>query len=311
MHKIAILALNGVVPFDFSIPCDIFGHVRLGERQSPYQIFVCGESERVRSALFELRVDYGLEQLADADTIVIPGVVDTKTQISCEVIKALRTAATNGTRIASICTGAFILATTGLLDGQRATTHWRAAETLATRYPNIIVDPDVLFVDNGQFLTSAGASAGIDLCIYMIRCDYGATAAMEAAHLGVMPPMREGHQAQYIRHAAPNSSTTLQPLLCWLEENLDKPLALKDIAGQGAMSTRTLNRRFLQQIGTTPLQWLLAARIRRAQQLLEATELSVEQVATETGFGSGAAFRERFAKVVGTNPQSYRQAFRT
>ena len=201
------------------------------------------------------------------------------------------------------------MAAAGLLDGLRATTHWLAASQLASRYPNVTVDPNVLFVDNGQILTSAGAAAGLDLCLHMVRCDHGAAVAAAAARLAVMPLEREGGQAQFILSEPPSAPDALQPLLGWLLQHLDQPLQLEDIARQAAMSTRTLSRRFLEQTGTTPLQWLLAQRVRRAQELLETTALSIEQVATAAGFGSAAAFRDRFSKLVGASPQVYRRTF--
>jgi transcriptional regulator GlxA family with amidase domain len=202
-----------------------------------------------------------------------------------------------------------VLAAAGVLDGLRATTHWLAAPQLASRYPKVLVDANVLFVDNGQVLTSAGAAAGLDLCLHMVRRDCGAAAALNAARLAVMPLEREGGQAQFIVNEAPTSPEALQPLLTWLAENLQQPLGLEDIAQQAATSTRTLSRRFLEQVGATPLQWVLAQRVRRAQQLLETSAMSIEQVATETGFRSAAAFRDRFSKVVGASPQAYRRTF--
>ena len=186
-----------------------------------------------------------------------------------DVIAAVREAARSGARVASICTGAFVLAATGLLDGLRATTHWAAVPILAERYPAVTVDPGVLFVDNGQILTSAGAAAGLDLCLHMVRRDYGPAAAAHAARLAVMPLERDGGQAQFIVHQPPASAAGLQPLLHWLTKNLHRELSMEEVARQAAMSPRTLSRQFRQQVGTTLLQWVLAARVRRAQELLE------------------------------------------
>jgi transcriptional regulator GlxA family with amidase domain len=229
------------------------------------------------------------------------------------VTEALRAAAAAGTRIASVCVGAFLFAATGLLDGLRATTHWIAAPDLAARYPQVTVDPNVLYVDNGQFLTSAGAAAALDMCLHMIRMDHGSAVAAHAARMSVMPLEREGGQAQFIVHDRPPapSGATFEPLLNWLADNCDKDLTLEDIAGRAGMSTRTLNRRFREQTGTTPLQWLHRARVRRAQYLLETTSHPVERIAAQAGFGSPTAFRERFRRVVGTSPQGYRKAFRS
>jgi transcriptional regulator GlxA family with amidase domain len=201
-----------------------------------------------------------------------------------------------------------VLAATGLLDGLRVTTHWAAAARLAERYPALQVDPDVLFVDNGQFLTSAGAAAGLDLCLHIVRRDHGAAVAAQAARLAVMPLERDGGQAQFIVHEPPASAADLQSLLHWLSQNLQRTLTMEKVARQAAMTPRTLRRRFRQQVGTTLLQWLLAARVRRAQLLLETTSLSVEQVAIEAGFGSAVTLRDRFARSVGTTPTAYRRA---
>jgi transcriptional regulator GlxA family with amidase domain len=228
-----------------------------------------------------------------------------------EVVDALRRAAARGTRIASICTGAFVLADAGLLDGLRATTHWVAAAELAARHPEIDVDPDVLYVDNGQFLTSAGAAAGLDLCLHLIRRDHGSAVAADAARLSVMPLEREGGQAQFIVHDQPPipRGAALEPVLRWLEDNSARTLTLEDISAHAGMSVRTLNRRFREQTGTTPLQWLLRARIRRAQYLLEATDHPVDRITSQVGFGSPTAFRDRFKRVVGISPRSYRATF--
>jgi transcriptional regulator GlxA family with amidase domain len=309
MHKIAVLALHGVVPFDLATPCEVFGRVRVPGLHDAYGVRVCGEAKVVKAGAFDIRVQWGLRHLADADTVIVPGVANPMMPIADEVLASIRAAATGGARMASICTGAFVLAAAGLLDGLRATTHWIAAPQLASRYPAVTVDANVLFVDNGQVLTSAGAAAGLDLCLHMVRCDYGAAVAADAARLAVMPLEREGGQAQFIVSEPPSSPEALQPLLSWLAQHLDEPLQLEDIAQQAAMSTRTLSRRFLEQTGTTPLQWVLAQRVRRAQQLLETTVFSIEQVATRAGFGSAAAFRDRFSKIVGASPQIYRRTF--
>ena len=309
MYKVAILAMHSVVPFDLSIPCAVFERVCVPGVSEAYQIQVCGEAENVKAGTFDLRVQWNLSHLVDAHTVIVPGVSDISMPASDEVISALRSAAANGARIASICSGAFVLAATGLLDGLRATTHWVAAAELAKRYPNIKVDPNVLFVDNGQILTSAGAAAGLDLCLHLVRRDYGAAVAANAARLAVMPLEREGGQAQFIVHESPASEETLEPLLRWLEQHLHRTLALEEIAQEAKMSTRTLNRRFRAQTGTTPLQWVLTSRVRRAQQLLETTTLSIEQVAAAVGFESVTTFREHFNRLVNTNPQSYRRAF--
>ncbi|BAC72902.1 AraC family transcriptional regulator [Streptomyces avermitilis] len=314
MHTVAVLALDQVIPFDLSAPIDTFGWARLPDGRAAYRIRVCSASadDEVSAGLFALRAPYGLEALAEADTIILPGVADPTVPLPPGVAEALCAAAANGTRIASVCVGAFVFAATGLLDGLRATTHWVAAQDLAARYPAVTVDPNVLYVDNGQFLTSAGAAAALDMCLHMIRMDHGSAVAAHAARMSVMPLEREGGQAQFIVHDQPPvpAGTTMEPLLGWLEENAGRDLTLDDIAAHAGMSTRTLNRRFREQTGTTPLQWLHLARVRRAQYLLEATTYPVERIASQAGFGSPTAFRERFRRVVGTSPYAYRKAFR-
>ena len=213
-------------------------------------------------------------------------------------------------RVASICTGAFVLAATGALDGLRATTHWRGAAELARRYPAIDVDADVLYVDNGNVLTSAGAAAGLDLCLHLVRRDLGAEAAAEVARDAVMPLERAGGQAQFIVHEPPaGDHTSIGQLLTWIDQNLQKDLSLPVIARRAAMSTRTLSRHFRAQVGTTPADWIARTRIRRAQRLLETTRLAVERVAAESGFGSAAVMRQHFGEIVGTTPLAYRLAF--
>jgi len=311
MHTVAVLALDKVVPFDMSTPIEVFSRLRLPDGDAAYRVRVCGATPTVDAGAFTFRPRWGLAALSDADTIILPGTTDTS-GFPPRVLEALRTAAARGARIASICSGAFILAATGLLDGLRATTHWRAAAVLAARHPEIDVDPDVLYVDNGQLLTSAGAAAGLDLCLHLIRRDHGSALAADAARLSVMPLEREGGQAQFIVHDQPPTprGSALEPVLAWIEDNSARDLTLEEIAANAGMSTRTLNRRFREQTGTTPLQWLLRTRIRQAQHLLEATTHPVDRIAGQVGFGSPSAFRDRFRRVVGTNPNTYRATFR-
>ncbi|MDI2130751.1 GlxA family transcriptional regulator [Yinghuangia seranimata] len=313
MHTVAILALDGVIPFDLATPLEAFKRIRLADGSPGYATRVCALGPDVDAGAFRLSAPWGLDGLEGADTIVLPGVEDIAAPVPDEVLDALRTAAAAGTRIASVCVGAFILAATGLLDGLRATTHWLAAAELAARYPLIDVDPDVLYIDNGQLLTSAGAAAGLDLCLHMIRSDHGSAVAAEAARGAVMPLEREGGQAQFIvrEHPPAPRGSALEPVLRWLADNAHRELTLDAIAAQAGMSTRTLNRYFRDQTGTTPLQWLHRTRVRNAQYLLESTDHPVERIALQAGFGSPTAFRERFRRVVGTTPQAYRGAFRT
>ncbi|WP_328444288.1 MULTISPECIES: GlxA family transcriptional regulator [unclassified Amycolatopsis] len=311
MHIVAVLAPDRVVPFDLATPIEVFSRTTLPSGRPAYEVRICGASPEVDAGAFTLRPPFGLDGLDDADTVIVPG-RDANPPVPLDVLDALRRAAARGARIASICSGAFILAETGLLDGLRATTHWAGAAELARRHPAIDVDPDVLYVDNGRFLTSAGAAAGLDLCLHLIRRDHGSAVAADAARLSVMPLEREGGQAQFIVHDQPPAprGSALEPVLTWLEENCAKEISLEDAAAYAGMSTRTLNRRFREQLGTTPLQWLLRVRVRRAQYLLEATGYAVDRIAGEVGFGSPTAFRERFKRVVGTSPHAYRASFR-
>jgi transcriptional regulator GlxA family with amidase domain len=225
-------------------------------------------------------------------------------------LRAIRTAIIRGARVASICSGAFVLAATGALDGLRATTHWQAATELQRRFPAVQVDPDVLYVDNGTILTSAGAAAGFDLCLYLVRRDLGAEAAAAVARATVMPLERSGGQAQFIVHEPPtNDGTSIGRLMDWVEEHLCSDLSLPVLASRAAMSIRTLSRNFRAQVGTTPAEWVAQARVRRAQRLLETTQLDVEQVAAKSGFGSASVLRQHFAAIVGTSPLAYRRAF--
>ncbi|MFP2898037.1 GlxA family transcriptional regulator [Corallococcus sp. 4LFB] len=311
MHTVAIVALDGVVPFDLSIPTEVFRHVRLPFGGPGYQVRVCGLTPEVHAGAFRVKTHHGLGSLARADTIFLPGIMDLSAPVPPALLKALRAAAGRGTRIASICTGAFLLAATGLLDGLRATTHWMATEELARRHPAIQVDPNVLYVDNGQLLTSAGAAAGLDLCLHVVRRDHGDAVAADAARLAVMPLERDGGQSQFITHVPPApEGASLEPLLHWMEDHLHRPLTLQSLARKAAMSERTLSRHFREQTGTTPLQWLLHARVRRAQHLLETTGQSVEAIAQKVGFGSVTTFREHFQRFVATSPLAYRRAFR-
>ncbi|NYE95133.1 transcriptional regulator GlxA family with amidase domain [Psychromicrobium silvestre] len=310
MHTVAVLALDDVIAFDLATPVEVFGRARLPDGRPAYQVIVAGPSPLVKAGPMSIAVPQGLEALATADTIIVPGLHDPEAALPAQVSAALHDAYRAGTRIASICVGALTLAATGLLDGKKATTHWRAAAALAQLHPSIDVDPAVLYVDNGQLLTSAGAAAGIDMCLHLIRLDFGSAVAMDAARAAVMPLAREGGQAQYINHRTLGSDqATLAPTLEWIERNSHRPLTLEEIAAQAKLSTRTLNRRFRDQTQLTPLQWLAQARIRQAQSLLETTRHPVERIAHQTGFGSAANFRAKFRSAVGTTPLAYRNAF--
>jgi transcriptional regulator GlxA family with amidase domain len=310
-HRVAVVAFDGVVLADLATPCDVFGRARGVDGRAPYDVRICSLAPEVKSERVTLRVPWRLSSVSRADTVIVPGIDDLDRAVPQPLLRAVRRAVDRGARVASICSGAFVLAATGALDGRRATTHWLAAAELARRYPAIRVDPDVLYVDEGGVLTSAGAAAAFDLCLHLVRRDLGAEVAAEVARAAVMPLERVGGQAQFIAHEVPAADgTSMGKLLAWLEQNLRRELPLPVIARRAGMSTRTLSRRFRQQVGTTPALWVAGARVRRAQRLLETTDLSVERVAAGVGFGSAAVLRERFAHVVGTSPQAYRRSFR-
>ncbi|MFN3002180.1 GlxA family transcriptional regulator [Mycolicibacterium wolinskyi] len=315
MHTVAVLALPDVNTFDLSTAVETFGRARLASGKPAYRVLVCSDEPVVTAGPVRIGTDHGLCRLAEADTVVVPGCNDAATTPSDEILAALRDAHAAGIRIASICTGAFVLAAAGLLDGKRATTHWLAADVFRDAFPAVTLDPDVLYVDEGQVLTSAGASAGIDLCLHMIGRDHGAAVAADAARLAVAPLHRAGGQAQFIRRNSLaarqiGERTELDDVLTWIEQEAHRELTLADIAARAAVSVRTLNRRFQAETGQTPMQWLAGVRIRHAQQLLECTSDGIEQVGRQVGFTSAANFREQFRKLTGVTPQHYRNTFR-
>lgn len=308
-HRIACLALPGVLSFDLATACESFRYATDASDQACYQIAVCAEQRELDAGPFAIRIKHDLTPLATADTIIVPGIMLPHPPLTSGVIGELRRAFVRGARIASICSGAFVLAEAGLLDGLRATTHWLAAPDLAQRYPGVEVDATVLFVDNGQVLTSAGAAAGLDLCLHMIRADFGAAVAAHVARLSVVPLQREGGQAQFIPPSTQSLDRTLGPVITWAVANLHQPLTLELLAQRACSSTRTLHRHFKQQFGESPAQWLIRLRVQRAQELLERSRLTVEQIVCEVGLGSAANFRQQFQRIVGVNPTQYRKSF--
>jgi transcriptional regulator GlxA family with amidase domain len=308
-HRVAVLAYDGVVLGDLATPLEIFARVCDAEGRPCYDVRVCAVTEEVESEHLHLKVSWRLSSLARAHTVIVPGVDHLQRNISPAIFRALKSASQRGARIGSICTGAFVLARAGLLDGLRATTHWRAAAELARRHPQINVDPDVLYVDNGSVLTSAGAAAGMDLCLHLVRRDHGAEVAAHVARAAVMPLERSGGQAQFIEHKPPEASDSMGPLLVWMERNLKQGLSLSTIARHARMTTRTLSRQFTKQVGSSPAQWVVKARVRRAQRLLETTPLPVEHIATEAGFQSASVLREHFKNLVGVSPVAWRGSF--
>jgi transcriptional regulator GlxA family with amidase domain len=315
MHTVAVLAMPDTIAFDLATPVEVFGRVESGTGEACYRVVVCGTDSVVTAGPLRIATDYGLDALEDADTIVVPGRNDVATAPPHTAIEALVAAYARGVRIASICSGAFTLAAAGLLDGRRATTHWVAADHFRAAFPAVHLDADVLYVDDGQVLTSAGASAGLDLCLHMVARDYGAAVAADAARLAVAPLHRSGGQAQFIVRNRPAANgiaepTGLHDVLAWIEREAHRDLVLADIATRAAVSVRTLNRRFQTETGQTPMQWLTGVRVRHAQQLLETTSVGVERIGRDVGFASPANFREQFRRLTGVSPQSYRNTFR-
>ena len=307
MHRVVALIAGEVVAFDLAIPAQVFG--REPER---YAWALCAPvAGPVPSETgFDVVAPHGLEALAGADTVIVPGIGDHAWPLPHDALDALRAAADRGARIASICTGAFVLAAAGLLDGRRATTHWRYAERLARAFPRVTVEPDVLYVDEGDILTSAGVAAGIDLCLHLVRRDHGAEAANAVARRMCVAAHRDGGQAQFAEHPLPPAEGDgLAATRAWMDARLGEPLTVADMARHAGYSPRSFARRFRAETGTTPLQWLIARRVRAAQRLLEASALSVEEVGARCGFGGAIGLRQHFGRVVGTSPTAYRRAF--
>jgi len=313
MHRVAIPVTPGLPMFELAVPCEVFGGIRY-DFPVPwwYEVQLCAVQDvPVRTAeglLFDGA--FGLAELTQADTVIVPACADAQADPPEALLTALRAAADRGARIASICTGAFTLAAAGLLDGRRAATHWMHADSLARRFPAVRVEPNVLYTEDGPILTSAGSAAGLDLCLHIVRADHGTRIANALARRLVIPPHREGGQAQYIEQPLPvDSSQSLGPCLDWALAHLERPLTVEDLARRALLSPRTFARRFGDIHGTTPLQWLLRQRVLMAQRLLETTDLPVEQIAQHCGMGSAANLRQHFQRIVRNTPQGYRRCF--
>jgi AraC family transcriptional regulator, transcriptional activator FtrA len=311
-HTVAAAVAPGNHPFELSVACEVFGLERRELGVPWYRFLVCAEGGRVDLGCFTLETRHGVDELARADTVIVPA-WSPDTAPSPALAGALRAAYGRGARLVSFCSGAFALAAAGVLDGRRVTTHWMYADRLAAQYPEIHVLPDVLYVDDGQVLTSAGTSAGIDLSLHIVRQDYGAEIANAVARRMVVPPHRDGGQAQFVDRPVPETSDSdaLGRTLDWIVDNLDQPLTVDQMAAHALMSSRTFMRRFRAGTGTTPLQWLSQQRIFHARRLLETTDAAVDYVAHTCGFGSAANLRVHFQRAVGTAPTSYRRAFRS
>jgi transcriptional regulator GlxA family with amidase domain len=309
LHRVVTVAQDGAVLLDVAIPVHVFDYHGGGRYR--HRLVGTGEGGVRTSTGLPLATQGGLRLLRYADTIVIPGYVDVERRPPEGLLRTLQEAARRGVRLVSICTGAFTLAWAGLLDGRRATTHWEVCDVLARMFPAVEVDPGVLYIDDGDVLTSAGVAAGLDLCLHVVRTDHGAEVATEIARRSVVAPHRDGGQAQFIHQPIPQSDPGLSvaPTMAWALEHLEERLDLPRLASVARMSVRTLSRRFHEETGTTPLQWLLSQRVARAQELLETTAMTVDCVAHRAGFRDAPTLRRHFVGRVGTTPSAYRAAF--
>ncbi len=315
MHRIVVLALEGVIAFELGIAPRIFGSAT-GKHDEPlYEVITCTLDGPVNSdAGLIISARHGAEALDSADTVIIPpshslGPIREQGSMTPPLAAALARIPP-GTRIVSICTASYMLAAAGLLDGRRATTHWREAEHFRQTFPAVDLDPDVLFVDDGDVCTSAGAAAGIDLCLHLVRRDHGSEVANKVARRCIVPPWRDGGQAQYIEHPVPGPSlTTTAPTRAWALQRLHRPLPLPEIAAHAQMSVRTFTRRFRAEVGMTAGQWLTLQRIELARHLLESSDLPIDHVASQAGFGSPSALRHHLRAAIGVAPATYRRTF--
>lgn len=314
-HVVAAIVDHGVSPFELSVACEVFGLDRSELVDPWYQLLVCAAVPppvQVKTSIgLTLDTPYRLADVDRADTVVIP-MWPPDREPSAELVDTIRAAHARGARILSFCSGAFLLAKAGLLQGRRATTHWMYAERLQEEYPELDVAPDVLYVVDGNVMTSAGTAAAIDLCLHLVRQDHGADVANAVARRMVVPPHRDGGQAQFIQAPVPecpDETDLFRETLDWAVEHLDEPLTVEVLSRRAAMSPRTFARRFVAATGTTPLQWLLRQRVLHAQRLLETTDEPVEWVAGRCGFGTAAGMRIHFQRFVGTSPMSYRRTF--
>ncbi|NEA86249.1 helix-turn-helix domain-containing protein [Streptomyces sp. SID9913] len=314
LRDVAVVLLDGVNPFELGVVCEVFGTDRTDDGLPGYDFAVAsaeGPAVRTESG-FTLQVEHGLERLESADLIAVPaGRGFDSRPFPPDLLDALRRGVARGARVASVCSGVFVLAAAGLLDGRRAAVHWRHAEELKRQYPHLTVEPDVLYVDEDPVITSAGTAAGIDACLHLVRKEHGSEVANRIARRMVVPPHREGGQAQYIEHPLPRpGGDTVSEVLVWMQQHLDEEVSVEQLAARALMSPRTFARRFQQETGTTPYRWILGQRVLLAQRLLEGTDETVDAIAGRTGFGTAAALRHHFVRAVGTTPNAYRRTFR-
>jgi transcriptional regulator GlxA family with amidase domain len=313
-EAIAVVAFDGISPFHLSVPCLVFGEDRTAAGVPRFRLLVCAmETGPLRTtAGFTIEAPHGLAAIRRADTVIVPSWRDTMERPPEALLKALRSAHRRGARIVGLCLGAFVLAEAGLLDGRPATTHWALAAEFARRYPQVMLQPEVLYVDDGRVLTSAGTAAGIDCCLHLLRQRYGAEAANRAARRMVVAPHRQGGQAQYIEQPVRPSAQRdrLSPLLEWLGRHLQESHSLDALAERALMSRRTFTRRFREATGTTVGQWIQNQRLALAQRLLEGSDRSIDDIAGAAGFGSAVSLRQHFAAALDTSPSAYRRQFR-
>jgi AraC family transcriptional regulator, transcriptional activator FtrA len=313
VHHVAILVFDGVELLEMAVANDVFGTgITAPDGRPLYRVSICGPAPAVSTAAgFTMQVTNGLDVARAADTIIVPPTRSPGRQVPAAVIDTLRTASSEGKRLLSLCTGAFVLAAAGLLDGHTATTHWTECAELAREYPKVRVDPKPLYVDEGNLLTAAGSAASLDLCLHLVQRDHGAEIANQVARDLVVPLHRPGGQAQYIETPLPalGEADLFSNTLSWLRAHLDEPVEVNELAHRATMSPRTFARHFVASTGTTPRQWILRERIRLAQRLLETTDLPVDAIARNSGFGTADNLRKHFARAVRTTPQAYRRAF--
>jgi transcriptional regulator GlxA family with amidase domain len=329
LQNVAVVILNGFTPFELGVLCEVFGVDRTDDGLPAYDFAVVsgetvvpgetatGEPAPLASAAgFTVSTPYGLDRLREADLVAVAAVCDdqlrayTSGQFPAPLISALQATVDRGARVLSVCSGAFVLGAAGLLDGRRCTTHWRHAPALARLHPSAIVNPEVLYVDEDPVITSAGTAAGIDACLHLVRKEQGSRVANGIARRMVIPPHRDGGQAQYVdRPVAVPACDTLGEVISWMQRHLGEPVTVSQLAARAKMSERTFARRFVQETGTTPLRWLTGQRILLAQELLEETAETVDVIADRAGFGNAAALRHHFRAWRGTTPQAYRRAF--
>jgi AraC family transcriptional regulator, transcriptional activator FtrA len=309
---VVALVYDGLCAFEFACAAEVFGLPRPEVGSHWYRFETVAAQRRVVNGQYGMRVtaDAGLDRIAAAGTVIIPGWTHVDAPVPARLLDALRAAHARGARLLSICSGAFVLAATGLLDGRRATTHWRYADALRRRHPELVIDPDVLYVDDDRILTSAGSAAGLDLCLHLVRRDFGAEIANRVARRLVIPPHRDGGQAQYVERPVPRRERDpLSRLLEVMRRRLDQPLPIAELARLAAMSERTFLRRFKDATGTTPADWITTLRLERARELLEGSAHSIEAIAGQTGLGTAMTLRHHFRRRFGTSPSAYRKRF--